>query len=159
MEYMFAPGFLGTKAPFFMDFVTIVVALLPFLVWFGVGLIRKGYYGFHSFYQIVVFITSLLVVGWFEYGVRVGGGFNSFIEGNPHSVTLLLAVLVVHIVISTATTIYWAKTLWQAYSHYQKGSLPGGFSVRHIARAKLTLFGIFMTALTGIWVYLLLFVY
>jgi len=159
MEYMFAPGFLGTKAPFFMDFVTIVVALLPFLAWFGVGLIRKGYYSFHSVYQILLFVTSVIVVGWFEYGVRVGGGFQSFIEGNPRSPTLLLSVLVVHIVISTATTIYWAKTLWQAYRHYQDGSLPGGFSVRHIARAKLTLFGIFMTALTGIWVYLLLFVY
>jgi len=159
MEYMFAPGFLGTKAPFFMDFVTIVVALLPFLTWFGVGLIRKGYYSFHAFYQIVVFVTSVVVVGWFEYGVRVGGGFNAFIEGNPRSVTLMLIVLIVHIVISTATTIYWAKTLWQAFGHYREGSLPGGFSVRHIARAKLTLCGIFLTALTGVWVYLMLFVY
>jgi len=159
MEYMFAPGFLGTKAPFFMDFVTIVVALLPFLVWFGVGLVRKGYYGFHTFYQILVFITSVVVVGWFEYGVRAGGGFNSFIEGNPRSETLMLVVLIIHIIISTAATIYWAKTLWQAYRHYQDGSLPGGFSVRHIARAKLALISIFLTALTGVWVYLLLFVY
>jgi len=159
MNYMFASGFLGTKAPFFMDFVTIVVAFLPLLVWFGVGLIRRGYYGFHTFYQILVFITSVVVVGWFEYGVRVGGGFNSFIQGNPRPVSFLVGVLVVHIVISTATTIYWAKTLWQAYAHYQRGSLPGGFSVRHIARAKRTLLGIFMTALTGVWVYLLLFVY
>lgn len=159
MDYMFAAGFLGTKAPFFMDFVTIVVALLPFLVWFGVGLIRKGYYAFHQFYQITLFVLSLLVVGWFEYGVRVGGGFNAFIEGNPRSVTAMLIILIVHIVISTATTIYWAKTLWQAYRHYHDGSLPGGFSVRHIARAKLTLVGIFLTALTGVWVYLMLFVY
>ena len=159
MEYMFAPGFLGTKAPFFMDFVTIVVALLPFLVWFGVSLIRKGYYALHTFYQIFIFLTSVIVVGWFEYGVRVGGGFSSFIEGNPRSVGFMMTVLVIHIVISTATTIYWAKTLWQAYRHYQDGSLPGGFSVRHIARAKLTLIGIFLTALTGVWVYLLLFVY
>ena len=159
MTYMFAPGFFGTKAPFFMDFVTIVVALLPFLVWFGVGLVRKGYYATHTFYQISLFLISLLVVGWFEYGVRAGGGFNAFIEDNPRSVTLMLVILIVHIVISTATTIYWAKTLWQAYAHYRDGSLPGGFSVRHIARAKLTLIGIFLTALTGIWVYLMLFVY
>lgn len=159
MTYMFAPGFLGTKAPFFMDFVTIVVALLPFLVWFGVGLVRKGHYAAHTFYQISLLLISLLVVGWFEYGVRVGGGFSVFIEDNPRSVTLMLVILIVHILISTATTIYWVKTVWQAYAHYCDGSLPGGFSVRHIARAKLTLLGIFLTALTGIWVYLMLFVY
>jgi putative membrane protein len=159
MEYMFTSGFLGTKAPFFMDFVMIVVVLLPFLVLFGVGLIRKGYYGFHTFYQVFIFIISVVVVGWFEYGVRVGGGFNSFIEGNPRSITLMLMVLIIHIIISTVTTIYWAKILWQSYGHYRDGNLPGGFSVRHISRVKLTMLGIFMTALTGIWVYLLLFVY
>lgn len=159
MSYMFAKGFLGTNAPFFMDFVTIVVAVLPLLVWLGVGMVRRGFYGFHAFYQAMVFVISIVVVGWFEYGVRVGGGFETFIDGNPRSATMMLAILILHIIISTATTIYWAKTLWQAYSHYKKSSLPGGFSIRHIARAKLTLWGIFMTSLTGIWVYLMLFVY
>jgi putative membrane protein len=159
MEYMFAPGFLGTKAPFFMDFVTIVVALLPFLVWFGVILVRKRYYSLHAFYQITVYIVSILVVGWFEYGVRTGGGFNSFIEGNPRSPTLMLVVLIAHIIISTATTIYWGKTLWQAYRNYAAHDLPGGFTVPHKGRAKLALFGILLTSLTGIWVYLMLFVY
>ena len=159
MNYMFASGFLGTKAPFFMDLVTIIVALLPFLVLFGVSLIRKGYYSLHTFYQITIFIISVIVVGWFEYGVRVGGGFNSFIEGNPRSTTVMLTILIIHIIISTATTIYWAKTVWQAYRHYSDGNLPGGFSIRHIARAKLTLWGIFLTALTGVWVYVTIFVY
>ena len=152
-------GVFGSESAFFYGFCDDRGGAAAISRLVGVGLIRKGYYGFHSFYQILVFITSLVVVGWFEYGVRAGGGFNSFIEGNPRSVTLMLVVLVIHIIISTATTIYWAKTLWQAYGHYQDGSLPGGFSVRHIARAKLTLIGIFLTALTGIWVYLLLFVY
>ena len=159
MDYMFASGFLGTKAPFFMDLVTIIVALLPFLVLFGVSFVRKGYYSLHTSYQITIFIISVIVVGWFEYGVRVGGGFNVFIEGNPRSTTVMLIILIIHIIISTATTIYWAKTVWQAYRHYSDGNLPGGFSIRHIARAKLTLWGIFLTASTGVLVYLTLFVY
>jgi len=32
MNYMFQPGFLGTRAPFFMDFVTLIVAFLPLLI-------------------------------------------------------------------------------------------------------------------------------
>ena len=156
---MFSAGFLGTKAPFFMDAVTLIVALLPFLALYGMTLVRKGHYGFHAFYQILLFIISVAVVLWFEYGVRSGGGFSSFAEGNHHSMTLLLAILITHIVISTATTIYWGKTLIQAYMEYEKSNLPGGFSLRHIMRAKRTIFGIFMTSLTGIWVYLILFVY
>ena len=159
MDYMFAPGFFGTKAPFFMDFVTLVVALLPLLAYSGVWFIRRGYYSFHIFYQILIFVFSIAVVGWFEYGVRTGGGFNSFIQGNPRPYYLLFGVLIVHIVISTTTMIYWAKTLWQAYSQFSKKNLPGGFTVRHIIRAKRVLWGVFLMALTGIWVYLLLFVY
>ncbi len=159
MEYMFVDGFLGTKAPFFMDFVTIIVALLPLLAYFGIWFARKGYYSFHIFYQTVLFLFAIIVVAWFEYGVRAGGGFSSFVLGNPRPHWLLISILVLHIVISTATTIYWAKTLWQAYKNHKRGNLPGGFSLRHIARAKLLLIGIFLTALTGIWVYLLLFVY
>ncbi len=159
MDYMFAPGFLGTKAPFFMDLVTLVVTFLPILVWLGVLFVRKGFYVLHLFYQIALFSISLIIVGWFEYGVRAGGGFVSFIEGNPRSVTLMTIILIIHIIIATATTIYWAKTVWQAYKNYKTGNLPGGFSVRHIARAKLTMIGIFLTSLTGIWVYLMLFVY
>lgn len=32
MNYMFEAGFLGTRAPFFMDMVTLIVAGLPLLV-------------------------------------------------------------------------------------------------------------------------------
>ncbi|MDQ7067856.1 MAG: hypothetical protein Q9M40_07695 [Sulfurimonas sp.] len=41
MNYMFESGFLGTKAPFFMDFVTLLVALLPVLVYGAILLAKK----------------------------------------------------------------------------------------------------------------------
>ena len=41
MDYMFQPGFLGTKAPFFMDFVTIIVAALPLLVAIAIYFAKK----------------------------------------------------------------------------------------------------------------------
>ena len=31
MDFMFQPGFLGTRAPLFMDIVSVIVFLLPFL--------------------------------------------------------------------------------------------------------------------------------
>ena len=78
MNYMFQPGFLGTKAPFFMDFVTLIVALLPLLVGIAISFAKNKNYTLHARVQWLIFIVSVTVVSYFEYGVRVGGGFETF---------------------------------------------------------------------------------
>jgi putative membrane protein len=45
MEYMFEVGFLGTRAPFFMDTVTLIVALLPLLIALAVTLAKGSLQG------------------------------------------------------------------------------------------------------------------
>ncbi len=159
MEYMFAPGFLGTRAPFFMDLVTLIVALLPLLLYLGILAARKGYYGFHRIYQWLLFLISFAVVAWFEYGVRAGGGFSSYVAESRLPHRLLLGILIVHILIALFTTIWWAWTIIQAQRHWRRRDLPGGYSLRHIRSARVAAWGIFLTALTGIWVYLTLFVF
>ncbi len=159
MDYMFTQGFLGTKAPLFMDFVTVIVTLLPLLVWIAIKLVRAGYYETHRVYQIVIFIVSVIVVGWFEYGVRAGGGFALFIEGNSLPNSLLYGVLIFHIVIATLSFIWWAKTLYTGNKYYRNKNLPGGCSIRHIADGKLAALGIFMTSLSALWLYIALFMF
>ena len=159
MDYMFHPGFLGTPAPFFMDFVMLIVALLPFLIGLGIVLARRGWYGIHRVYQWFVFIVSVVVVGWFEYGVRVGGGFHSFVETSTLPKSLLWGVLIFHIIVSTLTIIWWIKTLISAERAYEKRNLPGGHTRPHRRQGWQTAVGVFLTSLSGIWVYLLLFVF
>jgi len=159
MEYMFAVGFLGTKAPFFMDFVTVVVSLLPLLVLIAVWLIRQGYYKLHRIYQIIIFTVALTVVGWFEYGARVGGGFGSFIEGNSLPSYLIYGVLIFHVIVSTVAFIWWGRTIYTGNRDYIRRDLPGIHSLKHIRDGKWAIFGIFMTSLSGIWLYLMLFLF
>lgn len=159
MNYMFTAGFLGTKAPFFMDFVTMIVSLLPFLILVTIWLVRRGYYRLHRILQFILFTISVIVVGWFEYGVRVGGGFSSFVEGNSLPRYVLIGVLVFHIIIATVAFLWWAKTIYVANKHYLNKDLPGIHSIKHISDGKRATVGIFLTSLTGIWVYLLLFLY
>jgi putative membrane protein len=157
---MFQPGFLGTKAPFFMDFVTLVVALLPLLMGIAITLARKGFYALHGKVQGVIFIVSLIVVGYFEYGVRLGGGYEAFVQNTHISHHYLLAVLIVHIVIATLTLGIWASTLMRAYKESKRGGvLPGVGSDAHKKAGVRTFIAICLTALTGIWLYLLLFVF
>jgi len=107
MNYMFEAGFLGTRAPFFMDFVTLIVALLPFLMMFIITLAIKKSYKAHAIGQIGLFIISIIVLMYFELGVRMGGGFEAFMEGSSVSHNYAFIVLVIHILISTATLLVW----------------------------------------------------
>jgi len=160
MDYMFAPGFLGTRAPFFMDFVTLIVSLLPLLMGVAIHFAKRGNYTLHALVQGMLFIVSVVVVGYFEYGVRAGGGYEAFAAGSQVSHPYLITVLILHIVIATATLGIWASTLIHAYRESRRGGiLPGVGSHAHKKAGLRTFWGITLTSLSGIWVYMLLFVY
>jgi putative membrane protein len=157
---MFQPGFLGTKAPFFMDFVTLIVAFLPLFVGIAIAFAKQRYFTLHAAMQTTIFIVSVIVVGYFEYGVRLGGGYEAFVKNTHVSHSYLFAVLMVHIVISLLTLGVWSATLWRAYKESKRGGvLPGVGSEGHKKAGIRTFIGIVLTSLTGIWVYLLLFVF
>jgi putative membrane protein len=159
MEWMFQAGFLGTKAPFFMDLVTLVVALLPLLVGIAISFARRKRYHLHGAVQMMIFIVSVLIVSYFEYGVRSGGGYEVFVKHTHVSHNYLLTVLIIHIVISVLTLGIWANTLFHGRKDWKNGTLPGLYSAFHKKAGIRTYTGIVLTSLTGIWVYLLLFVF
>ncbi len=156
---MFQDGFLGTRAPFFMDFVMIMVALLPPLVMGAISMAKVKKYKLHALTQRIIFILSVIIVGYFEYGVRAGGGFEGFMQESNASYSYAFYVLIFHILVAVITLVLWVKTLWSARVNTKSSNLPGAYSKSHKKAGQLTFFGIFMTALTGIWVYILLFVY
>ncbi len=159
MDYMFVEGFLNTRAPFFMDFVTLIVSALPLLVYGSILLSRRKLYKLHALTQNIIFIVSVIVVGYFEYGVRAGGGFDAFMEGSSVSYTYSSVVLGVHIFIAMITLFYWSITIFKADYQFIKGLIPGEKSPAHKLLAIKTFVGITLTSFSGIWVYLLLFVY
>jgi len=159
MDYMFETGFLGTRAPFFMDFVMIMVALLPLLTLAAIAMAKIKSYKLHALSQSIIFVVSLIVVGYFEYGVRAGGGFETFMEGSNTEHNYALYVLIFHISIALLTLIIWIKTLWSARKALKNNALPGTASLAHKRDGQITFIGIFLTAFTGIWVYVLLFIY
>ena len=159
MDYMFQTGFLGTRAPFFMDFVTLIVAFLPLLVLGAISLAKIKSYKLHAFTQTLIFIFSVIVVGYFEYGVRLGGGFDAFMEKSSISHSYALWVLVVHIIIAVLTLGIWISTMYSSMKDSNNNNLPGRASLAHKKAGIRTFIGIFLTSFTGIWVYLLLFIY
>jgi len=151
MDYMFQAGFLGTRAPIFMDVVTLIVAVLPLLMMGIIMLARRKKYKLHAQLQWILFLVSVAVLTYFETGVRIGGGFESFMEGSHVQHDYAFVVLVFHIAISVITLIVWITTLLIAKKQLQLN--------KHKKAGKLTFLGVTLTSLTGIWVYLLMFVY
>lgn len=159
MDYMFEAGFLGTRAPFFMDFVMIMVILLPILTLAAIAMAKAKSYKLHALSQSIIFVISVIVVSYFEYGVRVAGGFTAFMEESNTAYNYAFYVLIFHIAIAVISLIIWVKTIWSARKAVKNNTLPGSASLAHKKAGQITFIGIFLTAFTGIWVYILLFVY
>jgi len=159
MNYMFKQGFMGTTAPFFMDSVTLIVALLPLLILITIQFAKVGKIKLHLFLQLFIFIFSVLVIIYFEYGVRVGGGFDFFMKGAKVSHNYAFTVLILHIIIATIMLIHWSKTVIIALIYYKKGTLPGIKRKEHKKSAFRSFIWIGLTSLTGIWVYMILFMF
>jgi len=150
-DYMFGLGFLGTRAPFFMDIVTLIVSLLPFLVAFAISLAKRKNYKAHAIVQKLIFAFSVLVLSYFEMGVRISGGFSTFMQESSVSHNYAFIVLIFHIAISIITLLIWGVTIFMAKKQLQLK--------KHKKAGLLTFLGVVATSLTGIWVYLLMFVY
>jgi len=148
---MFEQGFLGTRAPFFMDVVTLIVAFLPFLIAGAIYLAKIKKYKLHMLAQRTIFVVSVVVLTYFETGVRMVGGFKKFMEGSSVSHDYAFFVLIFHIAISVVTLIVWVTTLLLAHKQLKLK--------KHKQAGKIVFSGVVATSLTGIWVYLLLFVY
>jgi len=157
MEYMFQSGFLGTRAPFFMDFVMIMVALLPLLVAVAISFAKKHKYNLHAVVHQIIFVAAAIVVGYFEYGVRAGGGYEGFVKGSSVSHVYAFYVLIFHIIVATLGFGVWLHTIWSARKDNQRNTLPGIYSQSHAKAGRRAFMWIVATAITGVWVYILLF--
>jgi putative membrane protein len=155
---MFETGFLGTRAPLFMDIVTVIVALLPFLILGAISLASRKFYNMHATVQKTLFVVSVIVVAYFEYGVRNVGGFDAFMEGSSTPKGYAFWVLIFHISIAVITLVLWIITLLRAKRYRRVNALPGMYSFSHKKAGIRTFIGILMTSVTGIWVYYILFV-
>ena len=133
MDILFSSGFLGTRAPLFMDIVSVIVFFLPFLIFGAISLAKKENYGAHESVQKLLFWFSVIVVGFFEYGVRMEGGYKNLMEGSSVSHDYLLYVLIFHIMISVITLILWVMTLYYAKRYKKQLHFPD-FILKHIKK-------------------------
>ena len=154
---MFEAGFFGTKAPLFMDIVTLIVTALPFLLFGSILLAVKKRFALHKLTQVILFIVTAIVVLFFEYGVRMDGGIEKYMSYTDISDSFVIGFLAFHITVAMGAIILWARLLYLSLKASKAGDLPGSFSTYHKKFARATTIAILLTAITGFGVYYILF--
>jgi putative membrane protein len=153
---MFELGFLGTKAAFYMDIVTLYFAILPFLLLFSIYFAVKKEIKKHYTSQIIIYIMTIIMVLLFEIGVRFDGGYVKFLELSNVNETFMNIYLVVHIIIALLSVIAWSILLMSSYKSFKAHSLE---NKKHKKRAKIITLGLIITSFMGVNIYYLLFIY
>ncbi|OUR72228.1 hypothetical protein A9Q76_04220 [Arcobacter sp. 31_11_sub10_T18] len=152
---MLEKGFLFTKAPLFLDIATVYFFILPFLLFFSIRYAIRGNYKKHINSQIAIFIISMVMITFFEIGMRMEGGFFALMKQSTFEYTPLFIFLLVHIIIATITIFSWIYLIYTSYVSYKKGELIA----HHVKLARYTVGGICITSTMGIMIYLAIFVF
>lgn len=155
----FEPGFLGTRAAFYMDVVTLYFALLPFLVALAIRFAVRGNHRAHYKSQMAILAVTLLLVVIFEIGVRIGGGFLQYARESGVNYPFMVAFLVVHIIVAMVTVGSWGHLIYTARRAYlEEGPAAAAFR-NHKKTGRRVFAGIALTSAMGVAIYLFLFLF
>ncbi|MCX6074202.1 MAG: DUF420 domain-containing protein [Campylobacterales bacterium] len=152
----FEPGFLGTRAAFYMDVVTLYFAILPFLLAFSIRQAVVGNITLHYRSQIGILGLTLLMVILFEVGVRVEGGFIEYVKMSSVSYDFVLLFLAVHIFIALMAVGGWIFLIASSYRTYLADGIKG--MGKHRRMGKWIFAALTLTSVMGCSIYGFLFI-
>jgi len=151
----FEPGFLGTRAAFYMDMVTLYFAILPFLLGLSIRQAVIGNIALHYHSQMAILGLTVVMVIVFEVGVRIEGGFVEYVKMSPVSYDFLLLFLAVHIFIALMAVGGWVYLIITSYRTYLQGGKEA--MGKHRKMGKWIFAALTLTSVMGCSIYLFLF--
>ena len=157
MNYMYKDGFMPYEAPLFLDEVMSVVAILPLLVMFAISQAKNGRVSLHIKLQTYIYVIGMIFILYFEYGARAMGGLSQFLDKSVINHTFLYGFLIFHIIVATATIFYWSYTVYFGLRYHKKLS-KREFRYKHLKVAKPAFMGIALTSVTGVLLYVFMFI-
>ncbi len=152
---MFELGFFGTKAPLYMDIITLYFTLLPFLMGSAIYMAIKKRYRLHKRMQTAIYVATLLIVALFEVGVRFSGGFDFFMKHSNADYTYMIIFLIVHVIIAIVSVVLYSVLIYNAL----KDSNIGAEYLSHKKLGIIVYAGMSVTSIMGALIYYYLFVY
>jgi uncharacterized membrane protein YozB (DUF420 family) len=151
---MFPQGFLGTRADLLMDIVIVaLVAVVP-IVLYNWQLARRRQWGRHKALQITLAVLLGLVVGLFEYNLRLQGGIFEATRASSYAGTTTLNFWIwFHTFFAITTIFIWAGLIVASLRRFPAPPQPGPFSATHRRWGRTGMIWMLVTGVTAIPVY------
>ncbi len=151
---MFPRGFLGTRADLLMDVVMVaLVAVVP-IVLYNWHLARAGRYPRHEALQVALAALLAVVVGLFEYNLRLQGGIFAATAASRYAgTTTLNRWIYVHTFFAITTLLVWVALITLSLRRFPSPPAPNGFSAAHRRWGRIGMVWMLLAGLTSIPVY------
>lgn len=150
-------GFWETKATLYIDIVVTYLVALPIFVALSIYAARQEFYQLHKTVQILLFSTTSLTLALFAYYVHFIVGFDALLKQSRLDASYAFLVLVIHILLSVGTMIFWLFTLSYAISDYKRYALPGVYSEAHKRSGRRVFYAIIATSVSTMILYWIFF--
>lgn len=149
---------LGTKAPLYMDIMTIYVAFLPLLLAISIYFAVKQKFKIHLISQGIILAVSLCIILYFEVMTRLENNFLVYVEQSNFSFLFLVTFLVIHIIIATASLAGWVYLFIVSFKAYKNDGLKTLRTSKHKKIGKAIFASMSISSFMGVCMYFFLFV-
>jgi hypothetical protein len=151
---MFPQGFLGTRGDLLMDTVVVaLVAVVP-IVLYNWHLARSRRYAEHKRMQIGLAVLLGVVVGLFEFNLRLQGGIFEATQASSYAGTATLNFWIwFHTLFAITTIFIWAGLIVASLRRFPSLPVPGAFSATHRRWGRIGMISMLVTGVSSLPVY------
>ncbi len=156
MTLNFPPSFLGARCDVLMDIVVISMAIILPLLWYSIKKVKQDRaFATHKKIQIIMFLVLFFVVLLFEYDMKQHGGIFEMVKGSSFENTFFLNFTIYfHTLLSILTSLTWILLIIFSLIKFDRNPKPNSFSKRHKFWGKMGVWGMYLTSITGIMLYI-----
>lgn len=131
-----------------------MVIILP-LLWYSVKKVRDDRnYKLHKNIQLIMFVILFFVVLLFEYDMQHGGIFE-MVKGSSYESTFFLNFMIYfHTFLFITTSLIWTILIIASLIKFGKNPRLGKFSRTHRLWAKIGMWVMALTCITGVILYI-----
>lgn len=145
--------------PIHMNVMVIFFTILPFIVLVSIYYAKNKKYKLHLTSQGFVLILTILVLAYFEVMIRIDGGFFEFSKQSSMSLDFLIKYLIFHIGVSLIAAVLWIRLFFKSMVLYKAGEIENLKNSNHKRDGKITFLFLLLSCVTGIFLYLFLFIF
>jgi putative membrane protein len=156
-------GFLGTRASFMLDVVSLAMLLVLPILAASIYLVKyRRQYDLHKRIQLILGSLLLVAVLLFEADMRING-WRDRAEASPYmghgsAVDWVTIALGIHLCFAVTAALLWIVVIAQALRRFARPPMPNDHSAWHRRLGKWAAYDMLCTAVTGWFFYWLAFV-